>query len=65
MTEINVGMVVRNMGQNAVVVATRKQDDMLLVKGLDGDGLMWVADPSKCVVVGVCESPYRMGEVNA
>lgn len=46
-----VGMIIKNFGQEAMIIATRKQDDMLLVKGTDEDGLMWVADPERCVIV--------------
>ena len=46
-----VGMIIKNFGEEAMIVATRKQDDMLLVKGTDEDGLMWIADPKKCEIV--------------
>lgn len=46
-----VGMIVKNFGQEAMIVATRTQDKMLLVKGTDDEGLMWVADPAKCEIV--------------
>ena len=46
-----VGMIIKNFGQEAMIVATRPQDRMLLVKGTDEDGLMWVADPENCEIV--------------
>lgn len=46
-----VGMIIKNFGKEAIIVATRKQDDMLLVKGTDEDGLMWVAGPKYCEIV--------------